>query len=89
MVAGFGEKQYMPAIISHDIEEMALGRLRYVETGDDQIGDQATALVKPFAQREMVHSFMEGIDGSLLAFMETSTSELFAGVVEGQESSRG
>lgn len=82
VIAGFGEKQYMPAIMSYQIEEMALGRLRYVETGDNEIGKESTALVMPFAQGEMVQSFMEGIDGSLLAFMETSTNELFAGVVE-------
>lgn len=82
VIAGFGQKQYMPAIISYQMEEMALGRLRYVETGDDQIGDKSMALVMPFAQDEMVHSFMEGIDGKLLAFMESSTNELFGGVVE-------
>ncbi len=82
VIAGFGEKQYMPAIISHEIEEMALGRLRHVEADESKIGDDSTALVIPFAQGEMVHSFMEGIDGKLLEFMETSTNELFAGAVE-------
>ena len=36
----------------------------------------------PFAQQEMVHSFMEGIDSSLLDFMHTSTGDLFAGFTE-------
>ena len=82
VIAGFGETQYMPAIISHEIEEMALGKLRHVDGDESQIGDDSMSLVKPFAQGEMVHSFMEGIDGNLLAFMETSTNELFAGAVE-------
>jgi hypothetical protein len=82
VIAGFGEKQYMPAIVSHEIEEMALGRLRHIVADESQIGDDSTALVIPFAQGEMVYSFMEGIDGKLLAFMETSTNELFAGAVE-------
>ena len=60
---------------------MAIGKLRYTQASEDLIGKDATALVMPFAQREMVHSFMEGIDGNLLAFMETSTNELFTGVV--------
>ena len=82
VVAGFGEKQYMPAIIAHDIEEMALGRLRYVESGENKIGEDSTALIMPFAQGEMVHSFMEGIDEMLLDFMETSTKDLFTGAVD-------
>ncbi len=81
VIAGFGEKQYMPAIISFHVEEKALGRLRYAVADEDEIGKSSNALVMPFAQDEMVRSFMEGIDRNLLGFMESSTNELFSGVV--------
>jgi len=37
----------------------------------------------PFAQQEMVHSFLRGIDQKLKEHMQSSTKNLFQGAVEG------
>lgn len=82
VVAGFGEQEYMPALIEYQLEEMALGKLRYVEVRDAVIDSRLSSVVIPFAQQEMVYSFMEGIDKGLLEWMEGSTFDVLAGVVD-------
>lgn len=83
VVTGFGERDFMPMLVSYEIDEMVLGRLRRVQKGDPPIKIHAgnRACVVPFAQQEMVHSFMQGIEPSLLQFMRGSTQDLFKGVV--------
>ena len=83
VIAGFGEKEYTPALAVCEIDEMALGRLRHVMDRElHRIDDDTRALVMPVAQKEMVHSFMEGIEPGLLGFMHGSTADLFTGVVK-------
>lgn len=83
VVAGFGEQEFMPALAAYEIDEMVLGRLRHVHKEPTQIRieDDNRACVVPFAQQEMVHSFMQGIEPGLLDFMRGSTENLFRGVI--------
>ena len=83
VIAGFGEKEFTPCLCVREVEEFALGRLRQVRTPhESKIDDDTRALVVPFAQRDMVFSFMEGIQSSLLDFMACSTADLVGGVVD-------
>jgi len=54
-------------------------RLRYVEANHSKIGiagQESVASVNPFAQREMVNRFMEGVDPRYLYVVESYVSEL-------------
>lgn len=82
VIAGFGEQEYLPGLVHYRIEGSALDRLRYVQRDVSRVDSDTSALVVPFAQQEMVHSFMEGIDRQLLEFIEASTRTLFSGAVE-------
>jgi hypothetical protein len=82
VVTGFGEQEYMPALIEYHLEEMALGRLRCVEARSAVIDAKTPSVVMPFAQQEMVYSFMEGVDQRSLEQMTGSTWHLFTGVVD-------
>lgn len=80
--AGFGEKDYMPKLVSYSVEEMVANRLRIIRRELHAISDQNSATIIPFAQQEMVHSFLRGIDPGMLKFIQESTGALFAGVIE-------
>ncbi len=82
VVAGYGEKQYMPALVSYELEEMVCSKPRYVMINDYVIEGPGQALIIPFAQKDMVRTFMEGIDERVHRFMVESTSELFKGALE-------
>lgn len=66
VIAGFGEKEVFPSLYAYDCEAIVGNRMRYVPTNKAKIGvvgsDITNAAIHPFAQREMVNRFMEGID---------------------------
>ena len=60
--AGYGRKDIFPKIKSIELESLIDGRLKYKKKHSTAITHDNGALVIAFAQGEMVHSFMEGID---------------------------
>lgn len=79
VIAGYGEKDLFPSLIAYECECVINGRLRYIETNHTKIGlDQESSLasVNPFAQREMVNRFMEGVDPRYREEIESYISEL-------------
>ena len=83
VIAGFGEAEFMPALIHFHIEDMVNNCLRFVEKGQHIVGTDGDAVVMPFAQQDMVHSFMEGIHGELASHMTQSTQSLFTRAFDG------
>jgi len=77
VIAGFGEKDTFPSLKSFDIEGIVDNKLKYKERLSGEINFQNTAAIIPFAQREMVTTFMEGIDPYLQNQIEGYLSEIF------------
>lgn len=69
VLAGFGRTEVFPSMLSCAIKCRASGRVIRSNTETAQISssiaDGSTAVIKPFAQGEMVHAFMGGVDPSL------------------------
>ncbi|MBF0552456.1 MAG: hypothetical protein HQK60_18235 [Deltaproteobacteria bacterium] len=82
VVAGFGEKQYLPALVTFEVDGVLLGKPRSVQVNNYTIMSEGKAVIIPFAQTDMVYSFMEGIDSRLKEYMTNSTYVLFSGVIE-------
>ena len=62
VIAGFGEKEFMPRLYSVNVEIMAGNKLRAASDKEVKISHKTTASIVPFAQQEMVHTFLNGID---------------------------
>lgn len=77
VIAGFGEKDTFPSLESFLIEGIANNRLKYVKSNSSKIDFEVSASIIPFAQREMVATFMEGIDPYLQDHMEGYLSKIF------------
>ena len=77
VIAGFGETDIFPSIKSFDIQFIVNDKLKYKERLYEEINFEKTAAIIPFAQRDMVATFMEGIDPFLQKQMERYLSELF------------
>lgn len=82
VIAGFGEKEHFPSLIDLQIMGMAANQLLFHKAHSTTIGDDTSAYVASFAQREMVHAFMEGINPDLREMIKDSTVALFHGVVQ-------
>ncbi|MDQ0114340.1 hypothetical protein [Paenibacillus harenae] len=63
--AGFGESEIFPSLKSYMVEGVYDGVLKYKEHEDVKISATNTACIVPFAQQEMVHSFLTGIEPDL------------------------
>lgn len=77
VIAGFGEKEIFPSLVTYAIEGRLSGALKYKEIENKKITLETGAYVIPFAQREMVDIFMSGIDPRLTDALVESLSEIF------------
>ncbi|NOT08366.1 MAG: hypothetical protein HOP28_09195 [Gemmatimonadales bacterium] len=80
--AGFGEDEYFPSLAHFECEGMLLGKIRLRDNGLAQITESNSATIIPFAQREAVTTFLEGMDAGLAGFVRASTSRLFFGAFD-------
>ncbi|MDI2585845.1 hypothetical protein OR571_01545 [Psychrobacillus sp. NEAU-3TGS] len=70
VISGYGEEEIFPSLYEFYIEGIIFQELKYIERPAIKIGsvndeNHITAAMRPFAQKEMVHSFMNGIEPSL------------------------
>jgi hypothetical protein len=77
VIAGFGENDVFPSLVSFDIEGIAYNRLKFKEHISAKVDFETSAWIVPFAQREMVVTFMEGIDPSYKNVEESYLSKIF------------
>jgi hypothetical protein len=62
VVAGYGDDEHFPRLYTYDTQSVLLGRLKHKLKDTSVISADTSAIIQPFAQREMVQLFMEGID---------------------------
>ena len=62
VIAGYGEREIFPTLCEFKVSGKLGDSLIYFQYDLDQIGDDHTASICPFAQSEMVHQFVKGID---------------------------
>ncbi len=66
VIAGFGEDEIFPKIQDFKLAELFENRLRFEYGLNSEIDNNTVAIISPFAQRDMVDTFMQGIEPSLL-----------------------
>ena len=80
VIAGFGTEDMYPILLSFSIDGKVCGFLKYKKNEDKSteidFGNDATII--PFAQREMVSTFMTGVDPSYQIAIEKDLQQLFA-----------
>ena len=62
VIAGFGEKEFVPRIKTYEIEGIISGQLKYKEQPVSSITENSSAQIAAFAQRDIAVRFMEGVD---------------------------
>jgi hypothetical protein len=79
VIAGYGENDVFPKLICYECECVINNKLRYIEINNVKVGTAegtVVASVNPFAQREMVNRFMEGVDPKYTQEIEKYVSAL-------------
>lgn len=72
VVAGFGTDEIFPALVDIQVESVVANRLKCRRRNAVEITDQRHAYIVPFAERQMVYTFMEGIDPGVEEFIARS-----------------
>lgn len=78
VIAGFGEEETFPSLVSFAIEAKINNSLKYKKENDEVIGFESSACIVPFAQREMVDTFIQGVDPYYNKTTTDYLSEYFA-----------
>jgi hypothetical protein len=82
VIAGFGDEQHFPCLIEHKVRGVVLNQLLFNQNNPASIGVDSNGYIVPFAQSEMVHTFMQGVDPNLNDLIMGSVNELFSGAIE-------
>jgi len=82
VIAGYGEKDTFPSLKAYAIEGMVLNKLKYINLLSAKVDFETQATIIPFAQKEMVVTFMEGVDPSYRILEESYLDEIFAEYVD-------
>ncbi|WP_157073556.1 hypothetical protein [Sphingomonas soli] len=67
--AGFGTEQRFPAIVATDCDGPLVGTHKVRFTDDGVIDDETPALIRPFAQVDMVNRLVDGVDETYSHFL--------------------
>lgn len=82
VVAGFGEAQAFPAVAAYQVDGILGRRLKAELFAEQIIGETATGGILPFAQREMVDTFMSGVSPGILTELAESFRRFVSGISE-------
>jgi hypothetical protein len=84
VVAGFGDKEIYPSIITHEIETFFEGKLKHkcVKNKSTKIQNGSHCTIIAFAQEDMVHTFMKGINPAVSDMLVNYISQLFTRLPE-------
>lgn len=79
VIAGFGESELFPSIVTYEIEGVIEDRLKYIinEKKSHRIKGGLECRIVAFAQEDMVANFMNGINPSIQALLEGYLTQLF------------
>lgn len=82
VIAGFGANDVFPRLVLYEVDGVTEDVLKYRLVNVHEIDRRTTAQVVPFAQSEMVHTFMEGVDAEYQQTAENQFLDILNGFAE-------
>jgi hypothetical protein len=80
--AGFADGSLFPSLVEVKVEGIVANKLRVLAKNGVNISHEQRSVVVPFAQSEMVHAFMEGIDPRVRDFTQKIVETFLQGFPE-------
>ena len=62
VITGFGKKQLFPGLLHYSVDGVIAGTVRTRQLDNEQITEQQPSYIKPFAQDDMILTFLHGVD---------------------------
>ena len=79
VIAGFGDNEIFPSVISYEIEGMYWRRLKYWSHQEAQITIQNQATIVPFAQSDVIGTFIHGIHPEYAQAIDATLANITSG----------
>jgi hypothetical protein len=78
VIAGFGDEEIYPSVVTHLVSGVAGGKAKYVknEGQSDVIKEGNQASVIPFAQQQTLRTYISGVDPAYQKFVEKYTDKI-------------
>jgi hypothetical protein len=76
VIAGFGQTDVFPALVSHEIDGVLLGHPLYWPAADRAMNHSSAAVIVPFAQQDMIRLFVEGVTPRYEEYIEAYFSKV-------------
>lgn len=79
VIAGFGTDNIYPVVVTHEIEGIICGKVKckFIDNKSVKIENGSHCSVIPFAQDDMVASFMNGLNPTVQRFLHSFLNNLF------------
>jgi hypothetical protein len=77
VLVGFGEKQIYPQLVEVEFGAVICNNIRYRVQGEALITNEMNASITPFAQRDMIDTFVQGMDPELNRVLNSLIKETF------------
>jgi len=77
VITGFGESDIFPSLVSYKVQGTAMDELKYQIEPHRAIGHDNSAMIIPFAQGEVMRTFIDGISPMMENFYEDFIEEIF------------
>lgn len=66
VIAGYGDKEYYPVLISGEFSGAFFNELKYIEMENIHISDNQNASIVPLAQKDVINTFIYGYDSNII-----------------------
>ena len=76
VIAGYGTRDIFPALEAFNVDGIFGNILKFRRRPPYAVGRDNSAMILPFAQSEMVSSFMEGVDPGYQSFIDKAVREM-------------
>lgn len=77
VIAGFGKTDLFPKLLSFKFETIICEKVKYKKKDEIIIGNEEVAQIIPFAQSDMVYTFMESLDPTLEEVINYHLTNIF------------
>jgi hypothetical protein len=82
VVTGFGENELLPSLVAFEIDGVLASKIKSVEHSKFDATRSNHGLIQPFAQSDMVHRFMEGVDPDYAVQLNENMRQLMTRTIE-------
>ena len=84
-IAGYGESEIFPSLIHLHIGGVINGKIRYWKKAMEQISEKKLFSIVPFAQTDVIQTFMFGINDRFLGYLSQEVSKQIQICVDGMD----